>query len=195
MHLIVMHCVIENLELPNNFIDHKFIEQVAKWDGWQGQLFPLIKWLIDEYNDLQLPHVPLRKTWLVRYIVIMFHENTISLINGKWSVVIKDSINAFARVVLQEDPTLSDQQVEHIKKEIHRQILSLASEPPNTAPDLQPNELELVHFHCQGFHCAEGVPLNKWYISNAEKQGLYHHFVLHYGYCLRWQENLETRGM
>jgi hypothetical protein len=55
----------------------------------------------------------------------MFHGNTITLIKGKWSVVIKDSIDAFARVVLQD-----------LKKEICRQILSPASEHPNTAPYL-----------------------------------------------------------
>ena len=108
MHLIIMHCIYENHELPNNFIDQDFIAQAAKWDGWRGQLFPLIRWIIDEYNDLLLPHVPLGKTWLIRYIVIMFHGNTITSIKGKWSAVIKDSIDAFARVVLQEDPTLSD---------------------------------------------------------------------------------------
>ena len=58
MHLSVMHCLNENLELPNNFIDQDFIAHAAKWDGWQGQLFPLVVWVVNEYNDLLLPHVP-----------------------------------------------------------------------------------------------------------------------------------------
>ena len=192
MHLMVMHCVDDNLELPDNFIDHKFIDQVTKWDGWRGQLFPLVAWVIEGYNHLLVPHVPLGKTWLVGYIVRMFHGNAITSIKGKWSAVVKDSIDAFARVVLRQDPTLSDQQIERIKKEVQRQIYSPSSQRPNTAPDLQPDALELVQFHRQGFCCAEGVPLNKWYIANAEKQGLYHHFVLHYGHCLRRQESLEN---
>ena len=65
------------------------------------------------------------------------------------------------------------------------------SEHPNTAPDLQPNALELIQFHHQGFWCMEGVPLYKWYIANTEIQGLYHHFILHFGHCLHCQENLE----
>jgi hypothetical protein len=125
---------------------------------------------MDEYNDLLLPNVPLGKTWLIGYIVIMFHGNTITSIKGKWSAVIKDSIDAFARVVLQEDPTLSGQQVERIKKEIRRQILSPASECPNTALDLQPNALELVQFHRQGFWCAEGVSLKSGILQTQKNK-------------------------
>jgi hypothetical protein len=74
----------------------------------------------------------------------MFHGNIITSIKRKWSVVIKDSINSFHRVLLQDDPTMSDQQIEHEKKEILRQILSLAAQHPNSAPDLQPHPLELI---------------------------------------------------
>jgi hypothetical protein len=194
MHLMVMHCIDDNLELPDNFIDHKFIEQVTKWDGWRGQLFLLVAWVIEGYNHLIVPHFPLGKTWLVGYIVQMFHGNTITSIKGKWSAVIKDSIDAFARVVLRQDPTLSDQQIECIKKEIQRQIYSPSSQRPNTAPDLQPDALELVQFHRQGFCCAEGAPLNKWYLANAEKQGLYHHFVLYYGILHQPNANKQRLG-
>lgn len=193
MHLIVMHCVNENLELPHNFTEEIFIAQAANWHGWRGPLHPLVEWVINEYNQPLLPNIPLGKSWLIGYTVRMFHGNTITSIKGKWLAVIKDSIDAFARVVLQvANPPLSDLQIERTKKEIRRQILTPASQRPNTAPDLLPDALELVQFHRQGFHCAEGVPLNKWYIANGERDGLYHHFVLHYGHCLRRQENLEN---
>jgi hypothetical protein len=105
----------------------------------------------------------------------MFHRNTISSIKGKWDAVIKDSIDAYTRVVLGEvNLPLSEQQIESTKKEIQRQIISPALQCPNTALDLQPDALELVQNHCQEFCCPQGVPLNEWYIANGEKQGLYH---------------------
>lgn len=190
MHLIIMRCVEENRSLPPKFCDDEFIAQAANWAGWRNQLHPLIVWAVGQYGPLLLPDVPVGKSWLLGYIVTMFRGNTITSIKGKWSALIKDSINGFARVVLQEDTTLSDQQIDRIKREIHRQILSPASQRPDTAPLLQPNALELVRFHRQGFRCVGENPLTKFYI--ATNKGHYHHFVLHFGHCLRRQEDMEN---
>ena len=169
MHLIVMRCVQENHSLPPKFCDEEFIAHAANWFGWRNQLHPLIQWAVEQYGPHLLPDIPLGKSWLLGYIVNMVHGNTITSIKGKWKAVIKDSIDGFARVVLQEDPTLSDQQINRIKAEIRRQIFSQASERPNTAPHLQPNAFELVSFHRQGFRIGGDISLNKFYIAKNER--------------------------
>jgi hypothetical protein len=104
----------------------------------------------------------------------------------KWKAVINDSINAYAIIHLRR---ASRQATDRIKKEIRRRILSPASNPPNNAPRLDGHAEELVTFHREGFRLSEGEPLTEAYIKRTK--GSYRHYILHFGHCLRRQEDLE----
>ena len=188
MHHIVMRCVDENRDLPQNFCAHDFIEKASNWQGWKTQPYALVLNAIARYGDFIPSYNNLQgKSWLLGYLQNMYHGNIIASTKGKWRAVINDSIDAHARIHLQDAP---DQVVVRTKYEIRRQILSPASARPNTAPNLDQTSLELVGFHRQGFRCEGNLPLTDFYIENNED--LYRHFILHYGHCLRRQENLEN---
>ena len=104
----------------------------------------------------------------------------------KCKAVINDSINTYAIIHLRR---ASRQATDRIKKEIRRQILSPASNPPNNAPQLDGHAIELVTFHRQGFRLREGRPLTETYIKQTK--GMFRHYILHFGQCLRRQEDLE----
>ena len=189
MHHIVMRCVDENRDLPQNFCAHDFIEKASNWQGWKTQPHALVLDAITAYGDCMPLYNNLQgKSWLLGYLQNMYHGNIIASIKGKWGAVINDSIDAFARVHL--DSHAPEHVVNRTKNEIRRQILSPASARPNTAPILDHIALELVRFHRQGFRRDGNLLLTNFYIDNNE--ALYHHFVLHYGHCLRRQENLEN---
>ena len=186
LHYIVMECIRTHSELPADFCSRGFIGQVVNFTKRPPLLSnEAIAALGDPF---ELPFNLTGRAWLFGYLEIMILANILASISSfeKCKAVINDSINTYAIIHLRR---ASRQATDRIKKEIRRQIYSPASNPPNNAPQLDGHAIELVTFHRQGFRLSEGRPLTEYYIKQTK--GDYRHYILHFGHCLRRQEDLE----
>ena len=188
LHYIVMECIRTHSELPVDFCSRGFIGQVVNFTKQP----PLLS--NEAIPALGVPFEPpfnlTGRAWLLGYIEIMIKANIESSTILKWKAVINDSINTYAIIHLRR---ASMQATDRIKKEIRRQILSPASNPPNNAPQLDGHAIELVTFHRQGFRLREGRPLTETYIKQTK--GMFCHYILHFGHCLADRRIWRGNGM
>jgi hypothetical protein len=188
LHYIVMDCVRTNRELPAEFCSRRFISQVINFTLRPPLLSDDAIHAAYGDDDFVPPFPNLTgRPWLFGYLETMIHGNIESSTILKWKAVINDSISAYASIHLRQ---ASKQVLYRTAKEIRRQIFTPAKARPNTAPNLDDIADELVTFHRRGFQVREGVPLNEIYIKNTK--GSYRHYILHFGYCLRRQEDQEA---
>ncbi len=188
MHHAVMNCVANNLPLIPDFTNRAFVKQALNYDiDLNDELLIAAKEAFDPHFTPVNEEMDGRP-WLLGYLARFYRGNIVSLTKAKWKVVVKDSVDAFGICNLCH---ATKQLRYQIKNEIRRQIFTPASDPPNNAPDLTRYEdaVELVQFHRNGFHLADDQVLDKRYINKNKANICY--FILHFGYCLQRQENLE----
>jgi len=186
LHYIVMDCVRTNRNLPEEFCSRRFISQVINFTRLPENVSDeVIAFIVGTPFE---PHFDFSgRPWLFGYLETMFQGNIESSTILKWKSVINDSIDAYAIIHLRQ---ASKQVISRTIKEIRRQIFTPGKARANTAPNLDVNAVELVTFHRRGFKMTPGVPLNELYIKNTK--GGYRHYILHFGHCLRRQEDQEA---
>ena len=125
--------------------------------------------------------------WLLGYLANTYCGNIIASTKAKWKAVVKDSIKAYGLMHLRN---VTSQTRRRVKREISRRIFSPGSNVPNNQPQLDQHAHDLIAFHRQGFLLNNDTQaLNQHYINQSK--GNFHYFILHFGHCLRRQENLE----
>ena len=187
LHAIVMDCVRTQRELPPNFCSRGFISQVVNYTRRPPLLSNELIASLGEDEPFEPPFNFTGRAWLFGYLEIMIIGNILAATQIlKIRAVINDSINAYAIIHLRR---ASRQVTDRIKKEIRRRIYSPGSNPPNNAPQLDDQAMEVVTFHRQGFRLRENQPLTEYYIQQTK--GNIRHYILHFGQCLRRQEDLE----
>jgi hypothetical protein len=187
-HHVVMNCVDNNINEIPDFTHRAFVEHALNYD-------------IDLNNESLIaakeafdPHfTPVNegmegRPWLLGYLARIYRGNIVASTKAKWKAVIKHSVDAYGIVHLRH---VSKQLRYRIKNEIRRRIFTPASDPPNNTPDLARyvGAVDLVQFHRNGFLLVDDQVLDKRYINANEES--FRFFILHYGFCLRRQENLE----
>jgi hypothetical protein len=148
MNHIVMMCVRDNHNLPDNFCSREFVDQASNWSNWRRTPHPLILQAIDIYGDFSPSFNNLEgKSWLLGYIGVMYTGNIITSTKSKWKAFIND-IKTYLRMHKQD---ATEQHRNCTKWELWRQICSPTKPRPNTAPNLNQDALDLVEFHRRGF--------------------------------------------
>ncbi len=192
MHHVVMNCVDAGIVNPPVFGNEKFVNAALNYnqpiasDLFGGELLIAAK---EAYNIAFTPCYEEMhgRPWLLGYLANTYHGNIISSTKSKWNkAVINESIEAFGLIHLRN---IGSQARRRIKKEIRRQLFNPGSDVPNNAPQLNHNAHELITFHRQGFLLQDNQVLNQQYINFSKEN--FHFFILHYGHCLRRQDNLE----
>ena len=187
MHHVVMNCVTNNINNVPDFCDAKFVAQALKYvDDPNHELLIAAKEAFDPHFTPEHEDMDGRR-WLLGYLTIFYRGNIISSTKKKWKAVIKDSIDAYGWCYLRN---VSTNQRYRIKAELRRQILTPGTNPPNNVPVLDARAIDLVAFHRNGFLLEGNQVLDQRYINSNEVN--FRYFILHYGYCLQRQENLEN---
>jgi hypothetical protein len=188
MHHIVMQCVHDNGTLPNDFCSRRFLEQASNWTGWRYTPHHLVSNACVDFGAFAPTYAHLDgKSWLLGYLQSCYNGNIVTSIKGKWKAFINDSIDTYIKIHRRD---ASDQLCRRTMMELRRQILTPAKPRPNTAPQLDEHAEELVIFHRQGFRLEGDEPLTDDTIADGKDK--YHHYILHFGHCLRREEALES---
>jgi len=205
---MVMMCVSENIEIPDNFMNQQFLAHALNWnlaktpealqkivdptlrDAVAGhfvheandpnQVNPTTRFVIpDGDNDL------LGNAWLIDYLVTMFTTNIRVAITSKWKAFINDSIVTFKMINGLD-------KYSNVPKEMKRLIFNPTKPPMSGAPHpLTPEAWELIEFHRRGFGVFDtDESLDDSYFKD---ENLYPWHVFHFGKCLERQCELENQ--